>query len=91
VASKAGGDTRTQPWMPGSLILQRIAQNVARLFLHAAAVPGRTSFKSLFHLVFQVANYELCHLSSLYDIMISQTCEAVQVDGRRAGRGLCGE
>jgi hypothetical protein len=70
VAAKTRGDARPKLRKRRSFILQGIAQDVARLLLHAASVPGRSALKLLFHFIFQAANHELAHTDTP-DITIS--------------------
>jgi hypothetical protein len=52
VVGETCGDTRTEKGEGGSLIFQCVAENVARLFLHAVPVPGRAALQPGFDLIF---------------------------------------
>ncbi|HXR24376.1 MAG TPA: hypothetical protein VN742_03365 [Candidatus Binataceae bacterium] len=58
---KACGDARAEGSNRGTLILQGVAQDVARLLLHAAPVTSRAAQQPGFYLIFQMTNSELCH------------------------------
>src|SRR5580700_506297 len=74
LASKQSRNFRTQSHRWLLSIVGRIPQNVAHLFLHAAAIAPRTPLQAGFDAIFQVADHKLGHgppLFSIDDIMIS--------------------
>jgi hypothetical protein len=69
--SKAGSYARTKESMTGSLIFQGVAEDIARLFLHAASMSSRAALKPGFHFIFQMTNHELSHVLTRYHDIVS--------------------
>jgi len=61
----------SEPFRRATFFFHRIAQNIAYLFFHAAAVFLRALLQTRFHILFEVAHDELGGLRLCHDIMIS--------------------
>jgi hypothetical protein len=69
--SNQGGDFGAQSYGRLLRLMRRIPQNVAHLFLHAAAIAPRTPLQAGFDAIFKVPDHKLGHGHLLLELMIS--------------------